>query len=161
MLLTIKDKEYGLKFGQLAFEPLEDELEKGGADIILQILLEQSKGIVKTYAKLVYEAIKLWCRSKERDIDMTYIEFRDWFDPLPNDSDEAKTIQSQFESSFVQGKTVDEWIKHILDLASGSDQHEKESEVKPKEKGKPTSTRVQKSLKTVQGGESMDKPTKS
>lgn len=157
MLLTIKDKEYGLKFGQLAFEPLEDELEKGGADIILQILLEQSKGIVKTYAKLVYEAIKLWCRSKERDIDITYIEFREWFDALPNSTDEAKTIQSQFESSFVQGKTVDEWIKHILDLASESVE---ESEVKKAKEKKPISTRAQKSSKTVQGGESTDKPTK-
>lgn len=160
MLLTIKDKEYGLKFGQLAFEPLEDELEKGGADIILQILLEQSKGIVKTYAKLVYEAIKLWCRSKERDFDMTYIDFREWFDALPNSTDEAKTIQTQFEQSFVQGRTVDEWIKHILDLASGEVQ-DTESEVKKAKEKKPISTRAQKSSKTAQGGESTDKPTKS
>lgn len=156
MLLTIKDKEYGLEWGMLAFENLEDKLDISGHEIIGRIIGELANNRDRTLRELAYEAIKLWCRKNEKDCDLTYFDFVDWLDKKEQGDKQVAYISTSFNESWYQGKQVKGWIDHIINLVTQGD---KPTEDKTKKKATPT--RARKSSKTATSGVSEAKTTKS
>lgn len=159
MLLTIKGKEYGLEWGMLAFENLEDELDKSGAEIIGVIIDEISRGRDKTLRKLSFEAIKLWCRVNNESCDLTEFDYAHWLDREQEGSESVKYISDSFHESWYQGKQISKWIEDVINLFMQSQEPVKEGEKKVTAKKKPTPGR--KSSKTATSGASQAKTTKS
>lgn len=158
MLLKIKDNEYGLEWGMLAFENLEDEMDRSGAEIIGMIIDEIARGRDRTLRKLTYEAIKLWCRRNNTPFTLTVFDFADWLDREPQGSESVKFILDSFHDSWYQGKQVSEWINDIINLLTQSMPEDEESK---KVTAKKKSTPVRKSSKTATNGASRAKTTKS
>ena len=156
MLLEIKGNEYGLEWGMLAFENLEDELNVSGTTIIGMIIDEIARGRDKTLRKLAYEAIKLWCRRNDKDCPLTMFDFADWLDREPQGSDSVNFILDSFHESWYQGKQVSAWIEDIINLLTQSVEEDVKTSA-PKKK----STRAPKSSKTATSGASRGKTTKS
>ncbi|NGM61678.1 hypothetical protein G5B30_07075 [Sphingobacterium sp. SGG-5] len=155
MLLKIKDREYGLEWGMLAFESLEDELGESGHQIIIRITEELSNKRDRTLRKLAYEAIKLWCKKNDKEVGITYYDFVDWLDREPQDSKEVKHISASFYASWYQGKQISEWIDYIINLATQSvEEGDKETTKK-----KATRTQGRKSSGTASSGGSKRKST--
>lgn len=154
MLLTIKNKKYGLQWGMRAFEPLEDELQMSGVQIIDLIVRELATGRTKTINKLAFEAIKLWCSIKEEYCEISYQDFIDWLDKADDSSAEAKYIVESFQQSWFQGKQVETWIKEVVSIyekmATESDNTVKK---------KATTKRASQSSKTATSGVSRAKRT--
>lgn len=158
MLLTIKGNEYGLEWGQLAFENLEDELDMSGYQIIGLITEELAKGRDRTLRKLSYEAIKLWCRKNNKPFDLSVFEYASWLDHEKRGSESVQYISDSFYESWYQGKAVSEWIDDIINLLTQSMPEDEESK---KVTAKKKSTPARKSSKTATSGASREKTTKS
>lgn len=157
MLLTIEGKQYGLEWGMLAFENLEDKIDKSGAEIISIIIDEIAHGRDRTLRKLTYEAVKLWCRKEGVSCDLTEFDFANWLDREPQGSESVKHILESFHASWYQGKQINQWIEDIINLFMQSVEADESAITKPKKK----STPVRKSLKTATNGASRAKRTKS
>lgn len=158
MLLRINDKEYGVEYGMLAFERLEIEMEMSGTAIIERILLEQSKGIFVTINKLAYEAIRVWHKYNGTGIfDLTLLDFTRWMDRQPDGSPEVKYIIEEFTASWYQGKSVDDWIKEIVNIYAQLNNTDDSTANKVAKK---KSTAARKSSKTATRGASTAKSTK-
>ncbi len=163
MLLTINDKQYGLEWGMLAFENLEDKLDKSGAEIIGVIIDEISRGRDRTLRMLAYEAIKLWCRKEGVVCDLSEYDFANWLDREVQGSENVKYISDSFNASWYQGKQINAWIEDIINLFMQSQEPEQNQQSDaPKAKvTKKKSTPVRKSLKTATNGASRAKRTNS
>lgn len=159
MLLTINDKQYGLEWGMLAFENLEDKLDKSGAEIIGVIIDEISRGRDRTLRMLAYEAIKLWCRKEGVTCDLSEFDFANWLDREVQGSENVKYISDSFNESWYQGKQINNWIEDIINLFMQSQSQEQDTPKTTTTKKK--STPVRKSLKTATNGASREKRTSS
>ena len=158
MLLKINDKEYGVEYGMLAFERLEIEMEMSGTAIIERILLEQSKGIFVTINKLAYEAIRVWHKYNGTGLfDLTLLDFTRWMDRQPEGSPEVKYIIEEFTASWYQGKSVDDWIKEVVNIYAQLNNTDDSTANKVAKK---KSTAARKSSKTATRGASTAKSTK-
>lgn len=109
MLLTIKDKEYGLTFGQGAFEPLEDMYNLNCWEVLDKIFIEFASNRDKTFRRLIYEAIKCWCRKTNTDCRINYDEFVEFLDH-PDFEPYVEPCKDAFLSSYLQRKSIQEWI---------------------------------------------------
>lgn len=153
MLLTINDKQYGLEWGMLAFENLEDKLDKSGAEIIGVIIDEISRGRDRTLRMLAYEAIKLWCRKEGVACELSEFDFANWLDREVQGSENVKYISDSFNESWYQGKQINNWIEDIINLFMQSQSQEQEQPNEQKATTtKKKSTPVRKSSKTATNG---------
>lgn len=148
MKLSIKGNDYGLEWGQLAFEKIEDSTGLNGRMIIATILDEVSQGRDRTLRDLAFEAIKLWCRKNSVECGITIFDFVEWLDSPDADKDQVAFINKSFEESYYQGKSITEWIDYMVNLITQSVDEGKEDDKK-----KVTKTRGRKSSKTASAGD--------